>query len=132
MIKGFEEQTHELSADEKYVVEILVKRFETKKGKKNIVTSGQIATGLKAHFGIKFEDSRIRKMIQYIRTNDLVTGLIANSNGYFVAESIDEIQMWVDSLISRENAIREIREIAERNIKQMRGPSNFVQTDIFQ
>ena len=58
-------------------------------------------------------------MIQYIRLNNLVVGLIATSKGYFVAESIEEIQDWVNSLKSRENAIRSIREMAERQIEIM-------------
>jgi hypothetical protein len=67
-------------------------------------------------------------MIQYIRLNNLVVGLIATSKGYFVADSIEEIQDWVNSLRSRENAIRSIREVAERQIEIMKISNQPVQT----
>ena len=119
MIKNFEEHTVELSPDEQKFVGVIVQRFNTKKGKQHIVTADAIIEGLKNHFNFEFKESRVRKMIQYIRLNNLVVGLIATSKGYFVAESIEEIQDWVNSLKSRENAIRSIREIAERQIEIM-------------
>lgn len=129
MINNFEDYTFELTNEEKFVVETIVKRFNTLKGKRNIATGEQIRNGIRNHLQIDFAESRIRKMIQYIRLNNLVLGLVATSRGYYVAESIDEIQQWVDSLKSRENAIREIREKAERQIEEMQ--SQFTQTSLF-
>ncbi len=129
MINNFEEYTFELTNEERYVVETIVKRFNTLKGKRNIVTGEQIRIGIKNHLQIDFTDSRIRKMIQYIRLNNMVMGLVASSKGYYVAETIDEIQQWVDSLKSRENAIREIREKSEHQIAEMK--SQYKQTSLF-
>lgn len=120
MIKTFEEHTVELSPEEQKYVHVIVQRFNTKKGKEFIVTADAIIEGLKTHFEVEFKESRVRKMIQYIRLNNLVVGLIATSKGYFVAESIEEIEDWINSLRSRENAIRSIREIAERQIEIMK------------
>ena len=119
MIVGFEDFTVEITPEEQNVVNIIIKRFQTKVGKTNIVTADKIAIGLKAHFGIEFKESRIRKMIQYIRLNNLVSGLVATSKGYFVAQSPDEIMDWIDSLKSRENAIRKIREQAEQHVERL-------------
>jgi hypothetical protein len=129
MINGFDEYTFELTNEEKFVVETIVKRFNNLKGKRNIATGEQIRNGIRNHLKIDFSESRIRKMIQYIRLNNLVLGLVATSRGYYVAETIDEIQQWVDSLKSRENAIREIREKAERQILEMK--NKFQQTTLF-
>jgi hypothetical protein len=129
MINNFEEYTFELTNEEKFVVQNIVKRFNALKGKRNIVTGEQIRIGIKNHLQIDFTDSRIRKMIQYIRLNNMVMGLVASSKGYYVAETIDEIQQWVDSLKSRENAIREIREKAEHQIAEMK--SQYKQTSLF-
>jgi hypothetical protein len=129
MINGFDDYTFELTSEEKFVVQTIVKRFNMLKGKRNIVTGEQIRVGLINHLKIDFKESRIRKMIQYIRLNNLVLGLVATSRGYYVAETIDEIQQWVDSLKSRENAIREIREKAERQILEMQ--NKFQQTSLF-
>lgn len=128
MIKTFEEHTVELSPDEQKFVGVIVQRFNTKKGKQHIVTADGIIDGLKTHFNIEFKESRVRKMIQYIRLNNLVVGLIATSKGYFVADSIEEIEDWIDSLKSRENAIRSIREMAERQIAIMKITNQPVQT----
>jgi DNA-directed RNA polymerase specialized sigma54-like protein len=128
MIKNFEEQTVELTAEEQKFAWIIVQRFNTKKGKQHIVTADAIIEGLKNHFDVEFKESRIRKMIQYIRLNNLVVGLIATSKGYYVADSIEEIEDWINSLKSRENAIRSIRELAERQIELMKIANQPVQT----
>jgi DNA-directed RNA polymerase specialized sigma54-like protein len=128
MIKNFEEQTVELTAEEQKFAWIIVQRFNTKKGKQHIVTADAIIDGLKNHFDVEFKESRIRKMIQYIRLNNLVVGLIATSKGYYVADSIEEIEDWINSLKSRENAIRSIRELAERQIELMKIANQPVQT----
>ena len=65
------------------------------------------------------KDTRIRKMIQHIRVNNLVPGLIATSRGYYTAETVGEIKQWIESLKARESAIREIREVAERHVQLM-------------
>lgn len=130
MINNFEDYTFEITNEERFVVDVIVKRFNTLRGKRNIATGEQIRNGIKTHLNIDFAESRIRKMIQYIRLNNLVLGLVATSRGYYVAESIDEIQQWVDSLISRENAIREIREKAEKQIELMK--TQHIQTQLFQ
>jgi hypothetical protein len=129
MIKHFEEYTHELTNEERYVVETIVRRFEHRKGKQNIVTGEQIRDGINKTLNLNFDTVRIRKMIQYIRTNDLIAGLIATSKGYYVANTPEEIEDWIESLISRENAIRRIREVAEETVRQMR--SKTIQTTLF-
>lgn len=120
MLKTFEEVTVELNAEEEKFVGIIAKRFELKKGKDNIVTADQIIKGLATHYGITFKESRVRKMIQFIRLNNLVPGLVANSKGYFVTETPQELEDWIESLRSRENAIRHIRETAEKQLQLFR------------
>jgi hypothetical protein len=129
MLKNFEEFTFELTQEEKFVVETIVKRFESRKGKQNIVTGDQIRDGINKNLNLNFETVRIRKMIQFIRTHDLVAGLIATSKGYYVANTPEEIEDWIDSLISRENAIKRIREVAEQTVRNMRKKN--VQTQLF-
>jgi hypothetical protein len=68
-------------------------------------------------------------MIQFIRSNDLVVGLIATSKGYYVAKTVEEIEFWINSLKSRENAIRNIRERAEQTVLEMK--SKQTQTQLF-
>jgi hypothetical protein len=129
MIKNFETLTFELTSDEKFVVEKIIKRFENLKGKEFIVTGEQIREGINKNLNMNFDMIRIRKMIQFIRTNDLVAGLIATSKGYYVAKTAEEIEDWIESLKSRENAIRKIREVAEQTVREMK--SRTIQTQLF-
>ena len=129
MIKNFEEYTHELTSDERLVVQRIIRRFENLKGKQNIVTGEQIRDGINNNLNLKFDTVRIRKMIQFIRTNDLIAGLIATSKGYYVANTSEEIEDWIESLKSRENAIRKIREVAEQTVREMK--SRTIQTQLF-
>jgi len=129
MIKNFEEYTHELTSDERIVVQTIIRRFENRKGKENIVTGEQIRDGINNNLNMNFDTVRIRKMIQFIRTNDLIAGLIATSKGYYVAKTAEEIEDWIESLKSRENAIRTIREVAEQTVREMR--SRTIQTELF-
>jgi hypothetical protein len=129
MIKNFEEYTHELTSEERIVVQTIIRRFESRKGKENIVTGEQIRDGINKNLNVNFDGVRIRKMIQFIRTNDLIAGLIATSKGYFVAKTAEEIEDWIESLKSRENAIRTIRELAEQTVREMK--SRTTQTQLF-
>jgi hypothetical protein len=130
MIKGFEEHTFELTQEERFVAQTIIRRFENRKGKEHIVTGEAIRDGINKHLNLKYDTIRIRKMIQFIRSNDLVVGLIATSKGYYVAKTVEEIEFWINSLKSRENAIRNIRERAEQTVLEMK--SKQTQTQLFQ
>jgi len=118
MITGFNKQTNELTDYEeklmnKYFIPILSKKI----GKSNAVTSKQMIDGLKKFNIADLTGSRIRKIIQTIRTNNLVVGLIASSNGYYVARTEAELEEWIESIRQRENAMRESRIMAEKTLK---------------
>jgi hypothetical protein len=117
MIKNFEEFTIELTPNERRLIPMMVDRFKNKRGIKNIVTAETMTEGIAQAYGVKLKDTRIRKIIQFIRVNNLVPGLIATSRGYYTAETVAEINQWIESLKARESAIREIREVAERHVQ---------------
>ena len=50
-----------------------------------------------------------KKLINHIRTNDLIPGLMATSEGYFIASSAAELMEYEESLKNREDAIRAVR-----------------------
>jgi hypothetical protein len=116
MIKNFEEFTVELTPNERRLIPMMVDRFTNKRGIKNIVTAETMIGGIHQTYGVKLKDTRIRKIIQYIRVNNLVPGLIATSRGYYTAETTAEIMEWIESLKARETAIRQIREVAEHHV----------------
>lgn len=119
MLKNFESVTHELNQFELECVEFLGQWFMANMGKKNAVKNADIAKMIEKKFDKKIHESRVRKVVQALRTNGL-PNLIASGKGYFYTEDTKEIEDWVISLKQRELAIRTIREKAERQIEIMR------------
>lgn len=73
------------------------------------VTNKAIIEGMKKNLGLSISDARVRKLINHIRTKDLVPCLIATSNGYYIAETEQELKEYEESLLGREEAIRNVR-----------------------
>ena len=119
MLKNFEKITIELTPVEFEYVEFLGQWFMTNQGKKNTLKNSDIAKLINRMFGKNITEPRVRKVVQFLRTNGLPS-LIATSNGYFYSDDISEIEAWVISLKQREAAIREIREKAERQVEVLR------------
>lgn len=104
MIKGFDQETQPLNDYEMGVLlPLLVRGLRTKIGRENAVTNKHIVNTLKGSY--KLNDARVRKIINHIRTNDLIPGLI----GYFIAQSEAELLEYEESLKGREDAIRAVR-----------------------
>lgn len=109
MLKGFDEHTAPLTDEERYrLVPAVVNILKTAKGKRRAVTNNDIATILRDE-GKKPSSARIRKLINHIRNNDLIIGLIATSNGYYIASCEEELIEYEDSLRGREEAIKAVR-----------------------
>jgi hypothetical protein len=119
MLKNFEKITIELTPIELEYVEFLGQWFMQNKGKENTVKNKDIAKLIKTAFDKKVTEPRVRKIVQFLRTNGF-PNLIATSNGYFYSDDIAEIEAWITSLKQREAAIREIREKAEREVEIIR------------
>jgi hypothetical protein len=110
MINGFEEQTEPLTEyEEQQLLPQIIRGLSLKVGKENAVTNGAIVRGMKANLNLKTTEPRVRKIINHIRTNDLVPCLIATSQGYYIAESEQELKDYEESLLGREEAIRSVR-----------------------
>lgn len=95
MIKGFETITADLSQDELDMIQPIIKGLNNKQGKDMAITGTKICKA------INTTGPRLRKMINYIRTNNLLPGLCSTSNGYFVAQNIYEMQDYIISLKQR-------------------------------
>lgn len=109
MIKGFNSETAPLTEYEENVLLPLVLRgLKTKIGKENAVTNRTIVQRLNIA-GYTVTEPRIRKLINHIRMTDLLPGLIASSGGYFLATSEAELLGYEQSLIGREDAIKQVR-----------------------
>jgi hypothetical protein len=111
MIEGFEDITFDLTDHEKNVlVPLFIKGFQKKIGRKNAVTARQISKALKDNFSHKVDGPRIRKIVNFIRMNWLVPGLVATSQGYYIETDKEEVSKYVRSLTGRIEAIKAIRQ----------------------
>lgn len=71
MIKGFSEETQPLTEYErKVILPIILEGLKTKIGKANAVTNKYIISRLRDSY--KIDAARLRKIINHIRTNDLL------------------------------------------------------------
>lgn len=108
MLEGFIEETCPLNDFEKGLLDGFVSAFIRRVGKEQAITNKEIQETYKAN-GTTLSDARVRKIINHIRMNNLVPGLIATSRGYYVSKDPAEVLSWIKSLHGRETAISAIR-----------------------
>lgn len=112
---NFDEYTHELTELERKCVDIMVERFRSRRVG-SAVKNSQIAKFFLDTHKIKLGGARIRKCVNYIRANGLVSNLVATSKGYYVTENPEEIRKYVYSLRQRSNAIKRIADAMEAQL----------------
>ena len=106
MIQGFQKETEPLTEyEERTLLPQIVRGLMSKVGKVNAITNSAIVKGMKANLNLSLTEARVRK----IMCHDLVPCLIATSQGYYIAESEQELKEYEDSLLGREEAIRNVR-----------------------
>jgi len=101
MIKGFIEETKPLSSAELHIVRIMINGFRTfPHGKQHRKNAGYFIQRLKA-INLILSEARFRKIIQYIRVNDLVLGICSDSGGYWITDDAIELFETLKSLKDR-------------------------------
>lgn len=122
MLQGFDDITQELTDHEKFILLPIFQRgFSKKYGEANAVTNKQIIQRIKEKKGITIGDARVRKIINYIRTHNLIPGLVATSEGYYVTQNVLELQKYIKSLQGRENEIRKVKDGMIKYLKMLTG-----------
>jgi hypothetical protein len=95
MLKGYENITYEITDEEKKLIPKIVKGLLNRKGKQNAVKGTTICESM------QLSGPRLRKIIGYIRQNDLIYGLCSTGKGYYTAENINELEECMTSLRQR-------------------------------
>lgn len=108
MITGFEELTYELTDDEITICNIIIRGIQSNVGNENAISNIQIRKILLEKYEIKTTDIRIRKIINHIRIKRLVPKLCASSKGYYIAETKEEHQKYIESLQERVHSIQSV------------------------
>lgn len=110
MIQGFENYTASLTDYEKEaLVPAICVELKSCLGVRNAIRNKDLCRTLELQRYGKVSESKMRKCINYIRINGLVQHLIANSHGYYIATSVEEVQEYADSLKERAEAIWAVR-----------------------
>jgi hypothetical protein len=120
MIKNFEEITQELSDVEMSIVPILVRCFG-KREKENPIKGAEVVAKVNAYLlekgvKLKMSEARLRKFVNYIRTNSLLP-LIATKDGYYTTKDKEEIYEQIHSLRQRALSIRSCADGLEEFVK---------------
>lgn len=119
MIQEFEKYTRELTEYEiEQILPKVIEQMKTKIGRKTAVTNHHVVKAFQNR-GYKLTEPRFRKIIQHIRVNGLIPGLISPGRGYYIATKKSEIQRYVKSLDERINAIIVTRDSLHYQMKQM-------------
>lgn len=107
MIQNFDKETCPLN---EYELNVLLPRITTilkdKFGKDKAITNEKIRN---IHL-------RVRKVINHIRTNGIVKCLMATSRGYYIAQSREELETYIDSLEGREGAINHLTQCIRKQM----------------
>ena len=109
---------------------ILKKGLESKKGKANAVSGWEIIEGLRSH-GLKINSKSMRILINYIRMNDLIEGLMGSPAGYYTSNSEQELIDYERSLMLREASIRNLRKSIKRQRTALFAKHKEMQTQLF-
>ena len=108
MIELFEEQTKPLDEYERVtLLPLMVRSLKRHVGKAQIITNAKMREGF-ANKGHDVGGARIRKLISHIRLNGLVECLMATGRGYYVTNSVKELEKYIQSLRKRVEAIQAV------------------------
>ena len=116
--------------DQNVLLPILMKGLEMKKGKENAVTGKGIVYGLR-NAGLRIDERRVCRLINHMRTNDLVVGLMASNRGYYITSNEEELIVYEESLLSREAALKDVRMSMQRQRRSMFVPVREKQPQLF-
>jgi hypothetical protein len=119
MLKGFENETSQLSDYERSILPAFVKGFSTKMGKDNAIKNKEICAAMKS-LGYDVNDARIRKIVNHIRANHLCPVLLASSKGYWVSKDVNEVSDWLESMDGRIMAMTATRNAVLEELKVLK------------
>ena len=95
MINDFEYITYELTESELELVPIIIKGINLRVVKELAVSGTLICEKM------KIKGARLRKIINYIRVNNLIYGLCSCGKGYYIARTLEELEGCIISLRQR-------------------------------
>lgn len=84
--------------DKTIIYETLVHRYVYNKAQKGErITNAEIINHIESETGVVLCDSQIRIIINELRNNDVVLLLLADTKGFFIGQSENEVKNWIDT-----------------------------------
>lgn len=125
-LPGFHEQTKPLTP---YEVETLLPMFVNGLakawGEEKALTADFMITRIREKKGIKIGGPRVRKLINHIRREDLLPGvLVATSKGYYLSLDPVVIANHISSLEGRAHEIQRIADLAKKHLRKILSDEN--------
>lgn len=119
MIAGFDSITSQLDDYEiRTVLPRIVSGLSLLKQSGKTLSSTRIIERLYKE-GITLSGARLRKVINHIRINHIIRGIVADDKGYWVALKPEQILEYLDSLDSRIEAITAMRNALYEDYQEM-------------
>lgn len=119
MIQGFTKTTRELNDYEREILlPLMTDILSTREGEENAITNRRIREVLNGQ-GLSIGAARVRKLINHIRLNAIVSRLVATSVGYYVSSDPGELRRYIGSLKGREEAIAAVRHAMEEQLGEI-------------
>jgi hypothetical protein len=113
----------DLAPHEKNVLlPLVVQILQHRETKDKVFSNSKIRNVLK-EFGEDISDAQIRKLVFNIRNNGIIELLIANQDGYFVANNIEDIRSWINrhkgKMASMQKTLESIESQFESNMSNL-------------
>ena len=94
--------------------EVLISKYVYEKAQRGEkITNADIITHVENETGIVVCDSQIRIIINNLRNNDVILLLLADTKGFFIAQSEKEVKSWIEThekkIESMEMTLRSIK-----------------------
>ena len=127
MVTNFEEQTERLNDIEMAAIPIFKKCFEEGHvGARNRISAREICEKMaslpqfrKSDGRPLLTDVRVRKIINYIRMNDIIPMLCGDNRGYYVAETEQEVRDFIRSMRDRTSSMILVTDRVEKQYKRL-------------
>jgi hypothetical protein len=121
MLNGFEKETKDLTEyEEDVLLPLMIQGFENHVGADRAITNREICGKLRAK-GYDVTEVRVRKIVNYIRTHNLVPRLMATGKGYYITNEPGELLGYISSLKGRREAISEVINVMQQQYMKMTG-----------
>ncbi len=120
MITGFEEYTEELNDYERDVLlPLIVPVWKNRRGRDRSITNKTFIKRLRNE-GHRIDGPRFRKIMHVIRVSGMVPGILATSDGYYVAQTEEEWEDYIRSINERLHHITALRNAIEKQYDNWR------------